>query len=121
MRCAPINSGGQPPSPTPVPHTHKSGASAPSTSSSREQISASKLSFLTCQFHARWDRRGVVRWLRPQGPFQVSWPDAYDWSSPTDSDDLWTEAELQSFLAAKQRGLDLLRQELPSPEFEIGV
>jgi hypothetical protein len=58
------------------------------------------------------------RWLS----YLVAWFDtSLDWSSPTDSDDLWTESELQSFLAAKQRGLDLLQQELPSTEFEIGV
>lgn len=58
------------------------------------------------------------RWLS----HLVAWFDtSLDWSSPTDSDDLWTEAELQRFLVAKQRGLDLLRQELPSTEFDADV
>ncbi len=56
------------------------------------------------------------RWLS----HLIAWFDtSIDWASPTDSDDHWTEAELQRFLAAKQRGIDLLRQELPGADFDL--
>jgi hypothetical protein len=56
------------------------------------------------------------RWLS----HLVTWFDtSIDWASPGDGDDWWTDAELQRFLTAKQRGLDLVREELPASEFEV--
>lgn len=49
----------------------------------------------------------------------VAWYDtSVDWSSPGDSDDCWNEDELNRFMAAAAKGLQLLRQEL-SAEFSI--
>lgn len=58
------------------------------------------------------------RWLN----YLVAWFDtSIEWASPADSDDQWDEAELQRFMAAKQRALELLAAELPPREFEVAL
>lgn len=56
------------------------------------------------------------RWIQ----YLISWFDtSFDWSSPADSDNYWSEEELQRFNQAAKKGLELLRQELPSPQYEF--
>jgi hypothetical protein len=50
----------------------------------------------------------------------VAWFDtSIDWSSPGDADDYWTAEELDRFKASAANGLQLLRQELPSAQYEF--
>lgn len=50
----------------------------------------------------------------------VAWFDtSIDWSSPGDTDDYWTEEELNRFKISSAKGLQLLRQELPESQYEF--
>lgn len=50
----------------------------------------------------------------------VSWFDtSLNWDNPADSNDPWTADERQGFMAASQRGLRLLREELAPSSFVI--
>jgi hypothetical protein len=42
-----------------------------------------------------------------------------DWNAPSGSDNYWSDDELQQFKLAAKKGLELLRQELPSPLYEF--
>jgi hypothetical protein len=56
------------------------------------------------------------RWLQ----HLVAWFDtSIDWSAPSDSDDYWSEEELQRFKVAARKGFELLRQELHEPQYEF--
>ncbi len=58
------------------------------------------------------------RWL----DYLIAWFDtSIDWASPTDGNDHWTEAELRRFQGAKQRGFELIQQELPAGQFELAA
>ena len=54
------------------------------------------------------------RWLQ----YLITWFDtSIDWSAPSDTDDYWSEEELQRFKHAAKKGLKLLREELSSSEY----
>ncbi len=56
------------------------------------------------------------RWLT----HVVAWFDtSLDWANPGGSDDVWTAEERASFKVAVGRGLELLRRELSTVEYEI--
>jgi len=56
------------------------------------------------------------RWLQ----HLVAWFDtSIDWDAPSDSDDYWSEEELQRFKVAARKGFELLRQELHMPQYEF--
>ena len=50
----------------------------------------------------------------------VAWHDtAIDWSAPPQAASGWTAEEAQRFQAAADRGLALLRQDLPAPDWQV--
>ncbi|MFZ6846546.1 hypothetical protein [Undibacterium sp. RuTC16W] len=52
--------------------------------------------------------------------YLVAWFDtSLDWDAPSDSDTYWSDDELQRFRLAARKGLELLRQELPSQLYEF--
>ncbi len=56
------------------------------------------------------------RWLQ----YLIAWFDtSLDWESPGDSDDTWSEDELNRFRAAARKGLEMLWRELPASHFSI--
>ena len=56
------------------------------------------------------------RWL----DHLIAWYDtSIDWDAPSFAHERWTAGEANRFLAAFQRGLDLLREELSAAEFDI--
>lgn len=56
------------------------------------------------------------RWLQ----YLIAWFDtSMDWESPSDTDDYWTVEELERFKQAAMKGFKLLREELPSPQYEF--
>lgn len=56
------------------------------------------------------------RWLQ----HLVAWFDtSLDWDAPSDSDNQWSQEELEKFRLAAKKGIELLRQELPSTQYEF--